>query len=161
MLPYSSKYRLRLVTMNMRDYRGSTSYTEEDLAHFVNSDLSVQENAVRTFGQDVVLFLAYVCKNLSILGITVEDGDKFGGLVVMAWSLGCLALCSILGDPQTLDDETKSILGPILRKVIFYGRISLSFRLLVAHTISLQILLLWYLEYSQTSAYIFIPHATR
>ena len=51
MMPHASKYGLRLITMNMRDYRGSTPHTDKEVAEFGSPDVEVQTYAVRKFGR--------------------------------------------------------------------------------------------------------------
>lgn len=110
--------------MNMRDYRGSTPYSEEDVAAYSSPDISVQAAAVRRFGQDVALFVLYVCTRLNIPPITTGNGRKSGGVALATWSMSGIAIISILGDPATLDDTTKSIFGRFIRKMILYGQFS-------------------------------------
>ena len=121
MLPYASKYGLRMITMDNRDYRGSTPYSDEEVADLTSSDVEVQASAVRRWGREVALFLAYVSKTLDIPPVTGEGAKRTGGLVLATWSLSVMAAFSILGDPRTLGDELAATLAPYLRKVILYG----------------------------------------
>ncbi|EKM49940.1 uncharacterized protein PHACADRAFT_213720 [Phanerochaete carnosa HHB-10118-sp] len=120
MLPYAPKHGLRMITMNCRDYRGSSPYTTEELADIVSSDIDVQASVVRKWGREVALFLAYVCQVLRTPAIAGEGAKKEGGVVLVTWSSGGIAALSILGDPQTLGDDLAATLTPYLRKIILY-----------------------------------------
>ncbi|EKM49942.1 uncharacterized protein PHACADRAFT_264395 [Phanerochaete carnosa HHB-10118-sp] len=119
MLPYASKYGLRIITMNNRDYHGSTPYTDEELAHLTNPDVEVQAYAMRRWGRELALFLAYVCQTLHIPAVA-SDGAKEGGLVLVAWSMGGIAAVSILGDPRTMGSDLTTTLAPYLSKVVLF-----------------------------------------
>ncbi|EKM52061.1 uncharacterized protein PHACADRAFT_128196 [Phanerochaete carnosa HHB-10118-sp] len=120
MLPYASKYGLRLITMNMRDYAGSTPYTLDELSEFTSSDIEVQASALRNFGREFACFLVYVCQSLGIPATTVCSGKVYGGLAFLAWSLSTSGLLSIFGDHKTLSDEQKAVLQPYLRTAFAY-----------------------------------------
>ncbi|GJE91055.1 hypothetical protein PsYK624_072030 [Phanerochaete sordida] len=121
MLPVASTHGLRIITMNGRDYRGSTPYTDEELADMTSPGVDVQASAVRRWGREVALFLAYICQTLRIpAATTVDTGTKAGGLVFIAWSLSGMAILSMLGDPQTLGKELPHTLTPYLRKIVLY-----------------------------------------
>lgn len=120
MLPLAPQYGLRIITMNLRDHYGSSSYTPEELADTQSPDLDAQASAVRRYGCDVASFLVYVCKAKKISPIHVEDGKKSGGLILAPWSLSNIAPLAILGDPKTLD-ERHAVLSRYMRKVVVYG----------------------------------------
>lgn len=122
MLPFGPKYHLRLIALNMRDYHGSTPYTDEEVADFLNADVEVQTSAVRMFARELAQFLEFVCKRLAIPPIKTGSGGPSGGLVCLTWSMSGMGLVSMLGDPATLGDEQKAELSPFLRKVVLYGK---------------------------------------
>lgn len=121
MLPVAPKHGLRIITMNGRDYRGSTPYTDEELADMTSPDIDVQATAVRRWGHEVALFVVYVCQRLGIPA-TTRDNPATGGLVFVAWSLSGVAILSMLGDPQTMGNEVTRALAPYLRKIVLYGQ---------------------------------------
>ena len=120
LLPYAVENGLRIITMNMRDYRGSTPYRKDELADMTSPDLQAQTLAVRRWGQEISRFLLYVCETMNIPQVAVNGDKKSGGIVLMTWSLSNLGSLAILGDPATLGDE-KGKLARYLRRVIFYG----------------------------------------
>ncbi|EKM53111.1 uncharacterized protein PHACADRAFT_124572 [Phanerochaete carnosa HHB-10118-sp] len=127
MLPYASKYGLRIITMNNRGYHGSTPYTEEELAHLASPDVEVQAHGVRRLGQETAQFLAYVCQTLRIPVATGEGAKKEGGLVLVAWSMYGTVAVSILGDPRTMGSDLTATLAPYLRTVVFLDSPSATF----------------------------------
>ena len=125
MLPYASKYELRIIAVNTRSHGGSTPYTDDELAEFASSDVEIQTSAVRKFGREVGSFMVFACTSLGIPAVTVLDGQKRGGLAFLTWSLSNMGLLSILGDPKTLDDAQKTVLQRYLRTAFAYGAYSL------------------------------------
>lgn len=124
MLPLAPKYGIRVITMNCRDYRGSTPYTPEELGHMTDPDLAVQASAVRRWGREIGQFLEYVCKTLHIPAGTTGQA---GGVVLAAWSMSGIASLSILGDPETLGTDLAQSLAPYVRKVILYDSPAISY----------------------------------
>ncbi|EKM53109.1 uncharacterized protein PHACADRAFT_259282 [Phanerochaete carnosa HHB-10118-sp] len=119
--PYASKYGMRMIAFNERDYPGSTPYTKEELAQITSPDVEVQAHAVRRWGLEFAQFLAYICKTLDIPAVSGEGAKKQGGLVVVAWSACGVAATAMLGDPQTMGSDLTAALAPYLRKVVIYG----------------------------------------
>ena len=118
---HAPTYGLRIFTMNMRDYRGSSTYAAEELAAMVGPDTTLHAEAVRQFGRDVVGFLMYVCTAQGVPALAVDGDRKTGGIALVTWSMGNMAPLAILGDPGTLDATSTAILSRYLRKVILYG----------------------------------------
>lgn len=122
MFPYASRYGLRIITMNLRDYRGSSPYTPEEHALMTSPDVNDQAAAVRQHGREAADFLIYVCNTKGIPPVSVsEGGRKVGGIGLVTWSLGSITTISILGDPSTLDEGRRQILTGYMRKAILYG----------------------------------------
>ena len=122
MLSLAARYNLRLIVVNMRDYSGSTPYTEAQLGELLKPDVEVQAGALRRYGQEIAAFLAFVCKNLDISPTATQGLKKSAGLVLMVWSLSALGFVTMFGDPAVLDENKKTALAPYLRKVILHGR---------------------------------------
>lgn len=121
MLPHASAYGLRIFTMNMRDYRDSSPYTDEELAAMSSPDVEVQASSVRNIGQDIANFVTYVCKTKGVPRLSQSGERKAEGVVLMTWSRSNIGMLSILGDPKTLEGETKDVFQGYVRKVILYG----------------------------------------
>lgn len=121
LLPHASAYGLRIFTMNMRDYRGSSKYSAEELAAMQSPDTALHAAAVRQFGRDVAWFLTYVCTTQGVPPLVLEGDRRTGGVALVTWSLSNMALLAILGDPGTLDSTSAAVLTRYLRKVVLYG----------------------------------------
>lgn len=129
MFPHARAHGIRLISMNMRDYTGSTPYSSEERDELESQDLSIQRAAIRRMAREVSSFLVFVCTELKILRRErMEDGAVTGGFVLVSWSLGNLFVASLLGDPHALDDATKATVEPFWRKVVMYGELILSTR---------------------------------
>jgi hypothetical protein len=119
-----------MISMNMRDYAGSTPYTPSERAEVGSPDLEVQSNAIRRRAREISAFLLFLCKTLNIPPLSMSDeaggeNGRAGGFVLLCWSLANMFLTSMLGDPMTLDEPTKSALSPFWRKAIIYGALHL------------------------------------
>ncbi|EKM57442.1 uncharacterized protein PHACADRAFT_138618 [Phanerochaete carnosa HHB-10118-sp] len=125
--PYASKYGLRMISLNERDYAGSSPHTKEELAQITSPDGEVQAHAVRRSGLEMAQFLAYVCRALNVPVISGEGAKKQGGLVLVAWSASGIAALSMLGDPRTMGSDLTATLAPYLRKVILHDPPSVVF----------------------------------
>lgn len=106
--------------MNMRDYRGSTPYSQNELVDMTSPDLDVQTSAVRRWSQEISRFLLYICQTKNIPEVVVKGDGKSGGVVLMTWSLSNIGSLAILGDPATSGNEALT-LARHLRKIILYG----------------------------------------
>ncbi|GJE91053.1 alpha/beta hydrolase [Phanerochaete sordida] len=116
LLPQASAHGLRIITMNNRDYAGSTPYTDTELAELISPDTEVQASAVRRWGGEVAAFVHFVCTTLQVPAATSGSG----GVVLYAESLSSIAALAILGDPRTTSPELRAVLAPYLRKVVLY-----------------------------------------
>lgn len=121
MLPLGSKYQLRLISVNMRGYRGSTAYNVTEIEEISSPNIEVQAAAVRKFGREIAQFLVYVCTKLGISPIRTDGEGLSAGLVLLTWSMSNLAITTILGDRNTLEVQQRHTLSRFLRKAIIYG----------------------------------------
>ncbi|GJE91030.1 hypothetical protein PsYK624_071780 [Phanerochaete sordida] len=115
-LPVAGRYGLRIIAMNNRDYRGSTPYTDEELADFVDLDIEVQAAAVRRWGRETACFLRFVCETLGV----PPARDGAGGVALMAEGVGNTSVFAMLGDARTMGAELSAALAPYLRKVLLF-----------------------------------------
>lgn len=116
LLPVAAQHGLRIITMNNRDYTGSTPYTDAELAEFVSADTEVQAAAVRRWGHEIASFIRVVCETL---GVPATVGGA-GGVVLVAEALSVIAALALLGDARTLDPELRTAIAPFLRSVVLF-----------------------------------------
>ena len=118
------------MTVNRRDYPGTTPYPAEELALLppLGADNSKSEfDSVHEFtlnrGRELLAFLAELVERCNIP--PGRPKENRGGIVVVGWSLGILWMTSLLAD---LDSFTQSgvDLSKYLRRVILYGKRSSS-----------------------------------
>lgn len=127
LIPYASKHNLRLVLANLRDYPGSTRYTESELNSLGSTDPKSQRSMLDARGMEVANFLLWLIKKEKLPPIT-EAGT--GGLGVLAWSWGNTFTMSFLAQAAKLPRDEQDTLGAYLRSVIFFG---MSFSTACAH----------------------------
>ena len=121
LVPYAATHGLRLVRVNMRDYRGSSKFTEEELAAITDGDADSQAAVFKDMGLQVAAFLEHFSKKHAIPRITESNGKARGGIVLLAWSMGCIFATSMLGHALSLPESTKESLDQYLRTVILHG----------------------------------------
>ena len=107
--------------MNMRDYRGSSTYSPEEIAGLKSSNPELEAAAGRQFARDVAGFLTYVCTTQGVPPLAVDGDRKTGGVALVTWSLSNIALLSIMGDPDTLDATSAAVLARYMRTAVLYG----------------------------------------
>ena len=121
LLPYASKYRVRLVFVNMRGFPGSSEFSQEELNALGSTDPDVQTAATHAVGQNIALCLQHLIRTLALPPITESEGKRTGGVALLGWSLGNFPTLAMLASGHQLSDETRDILGRYLRTVVMYG----------------------------------------
>ncbi|KIP10561.1 hypothetical protein PHLGIDRAFT_495392 [Phlebiopsis gigantea 11061_1 CR5-6] len=121
LLPHAPAYGLRIFTMNMRDYHGSSTYSAEEVAAMDGPDPALHAAAMRRFGRDIAGFLTYVCTTQGVPPLAIAGGRKTGGVALVTWSLSNIAPLAILGDPDTLDGDSATVLAAYLRTMVLYA----------------------------------------
>ncbi|EKM49786.1 uncharacterized protein PHACADRAFT_179168 [Phanerochaete carnosa HHB-10118-sp] len=117
-LPYATTYNLRFVTVNMRDYPGSTGYTPEELNAFADPDFTVQDAALRTHGEQLAAFLEYLVRSHEIQPIETVNGKRTKGIALVAWSMGNLLTMTFLGNASKFSAQRTAFLAKYLRTVV-------------------------------------------
>ena len=122
LVPYAASRGLRIVRVNMRDYHGSSKLTEAELAAITSSDIESQAVVLEDLGRQVAVFLEYFSKVHAVPKITVTSGKAQGGILLFAWSIGCMFATSMLGHAESLPGNMKEFLDQYLRTVILLGK---------------------------------------
>jgi hypothetical protein len=124
LIPYAAQHNMRLVLLNLRDYPGSSKYSDEELRIFQNPDSALC--AVRNLGHEFALFLKVFASENNIPRVRAGSlGAKKGGISIVAWSLGTATLMSMIAHFETYDEVMKTFLASYIRTVIIYGMLSL------------------------------------
>lgn len=122
MIPYAKQSKLRLVLLNMRDYPGSSPYTQVELEALQSPDTQVQASALKQHGVELAAFLVgYIRDNNIPAPQKSADGNIVGGLAVVSWSLANIVTYSFLSRANDLSINYKDVLGRYLRTVVLYG----------------------------------------
>ncbi|KAK7025992.1 hypothetical protein VNI00_015823 [Paramarasmius palmivorus] len=111
---------LRIMALNRRGYRGSTSFTPAEMDDMCQGS--------RDFLDRRMLELAEFLTTVIRIEKTPKlDTDGRGGIAVLGWSLGVMTALSLFSNPSLLDFETGVLLGGYLKQCILYDPPSKSF----------------------------------
>ena len=127
MLPHAQAQNARIVTVNRRDYPGTTPYPPEELALLhppalgtAKSEFDMLFEFAKHRGQELLAFLVELVRERGIP--ETLPGKKKGGIVVMGWSLGTMWMSALLGCLESSSDGKFDVdLSKYLRRIIFYG----------------------------------------
>ena len=122
MIPYAEQYNIRLVFLNMRDYPGSSKFTQAELQNIGSSEPDAQATIVQILGQEVAMFLHYFIRTSGVSPISEKKGRKTGGLALVGWSLGNQVTLSMFGNASALPADMQERLGRYIRTVVLYGK---------------------------------------
>ncbi|CAL1712123.1 unnamed protein product [Somion occarium] len=103
LLPHAVPKNLRLVSVNLRDYPGSSPYAQSELDAFRSANENVQTEAITNLEKQ---------RN--------EDGTVSGGLALITWSMSNILSLSFLAHADTLPHATKSLLDKYLRTIVLH-----------------------------------------
>ncbi|KAJ3553767.1 hypothetical protein NM688_g3442 [Phlebia brevispora] len=120
MSPYAASHNLRFISVNMRDYPGSSAYTPSELQMLANPEYEAQEAAVLQRGNEIATFLKYVIEHERIPAFEEREGARTGGIALLTWSMGNVFSMTLLGNIDSLGEETRSLLHRYLRSVVIY-----------------------------------------
>ncbi|KAJ7916277.1 hypothetical protein B0H13DRAFT_2323552 [Mycena leptocephala] len=79
---------LRIISVNRREYPGSSPYSPEELAAFMEGTDSVRASLLEQQGRDLAMFLDGLIKELCI--------PQTGGVALIGWSMGTLFLLALI-----------------------------------------------------------------
>lgn len=124
LFPFSAEHNMRLVAVNMRDYRGSTPYSPEDLADLWSTDAEKQAKTLRGRGLEMATFLLWFIRKENIPPLLQEKmrgSFSGGGISVLGWSWGCKIALSCFARAHDLEPDDRHLLGNHLRGLILFG----------------------------------------
>ncbi|KAK2463258.1 hypothetical protein APHAL10511_004913 [Amanita phalloides] len=118
--PLASKYGLRTIAIQRKDYAGSTRFTEQEL-----DDL---RSGRQTFLDRLAVVVAHLLKHLiSELGIPKINQDGKGGVVLLGWSMGTSTAITIFKDLNVVLPELHDFLMPFMKNLVLFDPPYLSF----------------------------------
>lgn len=122
--PFAAENNLRFVTVNLRDYPGSTPSSPAELSA-VLGDLEGQAGWLRDRGIEIAAFLEWFIRSEDIPQTTtvVNGGSEsfVGGLSLLGWSSGNCVTMSVLAHVDAISAEHRHLLGQYLRSTIILG----------------------------------------
>ncbi|KAJ7671849.1 Alpha/Beta hydrolase protein [Mycena rosella] len=111
---YAHKYNLRIILWNRREYRGSTKYSDEELADLKAGRKVFQDRlAIQT-----AWFLEHFIKNESSPKVTADRSA--GGFILMGWSFGNATTLALFADPAVIPKPLYETVEPHLRSLVLY-----------------------------------------
>ncbi|OBZ66530.1 hypothetical protein A0H81_13451 [Grifola frondosa] len=122
LIPFAAGHDLRLVSVNLRDYPGSTPYAPDEYAALCGDNKEKQVEVIRSQGIELATFLEWFIKteNIPPLSATTNADTTTGGIAILGWSTGnCLTL-SMLGNADRLPEESRKLLENYFRAFIIY-----------------------------------------
>jgi len=123
MLPFAAARRARLILVNRRDYPGSTPLTDTELASLGSRNLQTRAKALAQQGLDIGIFLAWLVREEKIPPVSIDsDGNKRGGIALVAWSLAHTPLAGFLAHADALPADARRALEPCLRAYCIFGK---------------------------------------
>lgn len=122
MFKYAADHNLRLVTVNNRDYYGSTPFSTSDLEALRSTDLDSQRAVVHARGLEIAAFLLWLIRKENIPRRPLDgQGKRSGGIALLGWSWGNTMTMSFLAQASRLPEEDCSLLNGYMRSFIMYG----------------------------------------
>jgi len=116
MFPHAVEYGMRLVAVNMRDYRGSTPYTDSDIEALGSENPERQQSMIRARGLEIASFLDWFIRKENIPAFALDSGT--GGLSLLAWSWGNVVTMAFMAQASELPRDTRCLLDVTFRSLI-------------------------------------------
>ncbi|KAJ7342600.1 Alpha/Beta hydrolase protein [Mycena albidolilacea] len=130
--PLAQPNSLRIISVNRREYPGSSPYSTEDLTTFAEGNDAERASLLEQQGHDLAMFLDSLIAELSI--------PQSGGIALVGWSMGNLFLLALIACIQTLPTATRDRLSLFVNNAIILQSPSLALGLpsppgrLIPHT---------------------------
>ncbi|KAJ7029297.1 Alpha/Beta hydrolase protein [Mycena alexandri] len=116
--PFAEPNSLRIISVNRREYPGSSPYTIEDLTVFAEGSDVERSKLLDQQGRDLAMFVDGLIESQFIA--------KTGGIALVGWSLGTVFLLSLIASMDTLHVNTKKRLSAQVHSVILLQSPSLA-----------------------------------
>jgi hypothetical protein len=122
LFPHAKSHNIRLVSVNDREYSGSSAFSEGEMNDILSNDPQRQAKWLREQGIHFATFIARFIETHNIPPPKHVDGKDVGGVCFLAWSLGVTTLFSLLANLSLLDSHTTSILERYVRTMVIHGK---------------------------------------
>ena len=121
MFGYAKLNNLRFISVNMREYPGTTGLNEVELQQFASADLDDQAAAVADQALDIARLIIHVIKQEKIPPPHRSGNTLSGGITLLACSGGALMVNALLANIPTLESEIYRSLSCYVTKYIMYS----------------------------------------
>ncbi|KAA1467614.1 hypothetical protein DENSPDRAFT_901581 [Dentipellis sp. KUC8613] len=116
MFQYAAEHKLRLVTINRREYPGSTPLSEDELRAAAGTDIEAGRDFFLRRSIEIARFLAWFIQTERIPPICSKDGQReTGGFILLGWSSGWVYVAPLIADAATLPADLVQALEPYFR----------------------------------------------
>ncbi|KAJ7235286.1 Alpha/Beta hydrolase protein [Mycena haematopus] len=130
--PLAQPNSLRIISVNRREYPGSSPYSAEELTVFADGNDTERASLLEQQGRDLAMFVDSLITELSI--------PQAGGIALIGWSMGALFVLALIACIETLPIATQERLSSRVHSVIMLQAPSLALGLpipsgwLIPHT---------------------------
>ncbi|KAI0072579.1 hypothetical protein K474DRAFT_1604849 [Panus rudis PR-1116 ss-1] len=126
LLPLASDHNIRIITLNQRDYTGSTPLNDLELAKLTSEDPGERLQYLKDRAKELAAFVIWLIQNENLLPIQAQTGDSGagqaqGGVSIMGWSSANHQILPLLAyGSDLLTSEERTLLGRYLRSYVMY-----------------------------------------
>ncbi|KAK7053764.1 AB hydrolase-1 domain-containing protein [Favolaschia claudopus] len=118
--PVAKSNGLRVIAVNRREYPGSSSFSDEELAKFATGTDAERATLLEQQGRDLAMFLD---------GLITDHLPQTGGVALVGWGMGNLFLMPLVACISTLPEATRKRLSSFVRSIIMMHAPSFAFAL--------------------------------
>ncbi|KAF7331111.1 AB hydrolase-1 domain-containing protein [Mycena venus] len=116
--PLAQPNSLRIISVNRREYPGSSPYSAQELTAFVEGTDAERASLLEQQGRDLAMFLDGLISELSI--------PQTGGIALIGWSMGTLFVLALIASIETLPTATQERLSSFVHTVVMLQSPSLA-----------------------------------
>ncbi|KAJ7824851.1 Alpha/Beta hydrolase protein [Mycena leptocephala] len=116
--PLAQPNSLRIISVNRREYPGSSPYSAQELAAFAEGTDAERASLLKQQGRDLAMFLDGLLSELSI--------PQTGGIALIGWSMGTLFVLALIASIDTLPTATQERLSSFVHTVVMLQSPSLA-----------------------------------
>ena len=118
-MAHSSESNVRFVSINRRDYPGSTPFSPRDLDAFSSSDGEDRRVFLRDRGAEIVTFICNFIEQNGLLPISSDR--KSGGFAVVGYGFGSVFALAAVANLDTLPVSFQTRWGAHMRGLLLHG----------------------------------------
>lgn len=108
--PLAQPNSLRIISVNRREYPGSSPYSAQELTAFIEGTDAERASLLEQQGRDLAMFLDALLSELSI--------PQTGGIALIGWSMGTLFVLALIASIETLTTATQKRLSSFVHTVV-------------------------------------------